>query len=88
MPELSLIPARPFPRRGHRSLLWRPLVRRPLLKVHESRAFQDGRRAAVIGCRSDLEPFLGILENHFDLARDLLAFVVRTMLNLPERSSA
>lgn len=52
------------------------------------RSFEARAETPIIGYRSDLEPFLGILENHFDLARELLAFVVRTMLSLPERPSS
>lgn len=36
----------------------------------------------VIGNRIDLESFLGVFETHFELARDYLAFLARTVLDV------
>jgi len=48
------------------------------------RSFVARAETRVVGYRTDLEPFLAILENHFELARDLLGIVSRSLLSTPE----
>ena len=50
--------------------------------AQESRAYEVRAETLVIGNRIELESFLGVLETHFELARDYLAFLARTVLDL------
>jgi CRP-like cAMP-binding protein len=45
------------------------------------RSFSARAQSEVIGNRIDLSAFLGVLETHFDLARDFLAFLSRAVLD-------
>lgn len=45
------------------------------------RSYSARAQSVVIGNRMDLSAFLGVLETHFDLARDFLAFLSRTVLD-------
>jgi CRP-like cAMP-binding protein len=50
--------------------------------AQEPRAYEVRADTLVIGNRIELESFLGVLETHFELARDYLAFLARTVLDL------
>jgi CRP-like cAMP-binding protein len=47
-----------------------------------SRAYEVRADTLVIASRIELESFLGVLESHFELARDYLAFLSLTVLDL------
>lgn len=49
------------------------------------RAFAARAETPLLVYRQDLEPFLAILEAHFELARELLAVLARANLATPER---
>ena len=46
------------------------------------RAYEVRADTLVIANRIELESFLGVLESHFELARDYLAFIARTVLDV------
>jgi CRP-like cAMP-binding protein len=46
------------------------------------RAYEARCDTLVIGNRIDLETFMGVMESHFELARDYLAFLARSVLDL------
>jgi CRP-like cAMP-binding protein len=50
--------------------------------AQEQRAYEVRADTLVIGSRIELESFLGVMETHFELARDYLSFLSRTVLDL------
>jgi CRP-like cAMP-binding protein len=50
--------------------------------AQEPRSFEARTATSIVGRRIDLESFLGVLEIHFDLARDFVAFVSNAVLEV------
>lgn len=50
--------------------------------AQEPRAYEARADTVVIGNRMDVESFMGVMEAYFDLARDYLAFLARTVLEV------
>jgi CRP-like cAMP-binding protein len=52
--------------------------------AQQPRSYEARAETRVVAYKTELESFLGVLETHFDLARDFLGVLARALLEIPE----